>query len=143
MITVKCKTKAAESLLANDLSKYKNIEVIVELTGEFITETAAHDSAPADIKDMIKKGCGYDKEIRDVAHKVTQSVVTGEYETVKDHAKALADVSKEAAANAKGLRDAGWAFPHWKKLPSPTFKPADNTKQLPQGAGKDEVIKFK
>jgi len=121
MITVKCKNKAAESLFANELSKYKNIEVMVEDTGEFVTEAAAHDAASAEIKDMIKKGVGYDKEIRSIADKVGKAAIAGEYESIKDHASALAAVSKEAASNAKGLHDGGWAFPHWKKLPPPAL----------------------
>lgn len=143
MITVKCKNKAAESLLANDLSKYKNIEVTVENAGEFVIEAAAHESAPEEIKDMIKKGIGYDKDIRTLVDKVGKATVVGEYESIKDHAKALSAVAGEAHKNAKGLHDGGWAFPHWKKMPAPAFKPADNTKTLSQGAGKDEVIKFK
>lgn len=121
MITVKCKNKAAESLFANELSKYKNIEVTVENAGEFVIEAAAHESAPQDIKDMIKKAVGFDKEIRTIADKVGKAAVAGEYESIKDQASALAAVSKEAASNAKGLHDGGWAFPHWKKLPPPAL----------------------
>ena len=78
-------------------------------------------SAPAEIKDMIKKGIGYDKDIRSLIDKIGKSVVTGEYESIKDQAATLASLSKEAHANAKGLHDGGWAFPHWKKLPAPTL----------------------
>ena len=121
MITIKCKNKAAESLLANELTKFKNIEVSTEDRGEFVTEAAAHESAPQEIKDMIKKGVCYDKEIRALADKIGKCCVTGEYESIKDQASALATVSKEAHANAKGLHDGGWAFPHWKKLPAPAL----------------------
>jgi hypothetical protein len=122
MITIKCKNKVAEAMLVNELMKYKNIEVAMEDAGEFIVnEAAAHDAASAEIKDMIKKGVGYDREIRDLVHKVGKQATTGEYETVVDHAKALSDVAKEAHKNAKGLHDAGWAFPHWKKLVVPNL----------------------
>lgn len=36
MITVKCKNKAAESLFANELAKYKNVEVTIEDQGEYV-----------------------------------------------------------------------------------------------------------
>ena len=107
----------SEQIFANELSKYKNIEVAIQESAfDFVTEAAAHESAPTEIKDMIKKGCGYDKDIRTLVDKIGKCCVTGEYESIKDHASALAAVSKEAHSNAKGLHDGGWAFPHWKKL---------------------------
>jgi len=127
MITIKCKSKVAEQMLVNELMKNKNLEVALEEnTLNFVTEdtrTAIWDmskKAPEEMKDMVKKGVGYDKDIRDLVHKVAKHAANGEYDTVKDHAKALSDVAGEAHKNAKGLRNGGWAFPHWKKLPAPT-----------------------
>lgn len=42
MITIKCKNKVAESLLANELSKYKNIEVTIKPTVP-VMEVAVHE----------------------------------------------------------------------------------------------------